>query len=108
MEPITAYSLALLKSIGKISNIRTNYHRSYLNNTIRNTVIALGVRKQKMYIPYRRSRGGTIINRITTMIRSNETHFSNRETGTWDSFGSKGPDYGNLIYRWVPLKPYSC
>ena len=61
-------------------------------------VIALGIRKQKMYIPYRRSRGGTIINKIRTMIRSNETHFNNRETGTWDSFRSKGPDYGNLKY----------
>ena len=51
-----------------------------------------------MCIPYRRSRGGTIINRIRTMIRSNEMQFSNTETGTWDSFRSKGPDYGNLIY----------
>ena len=32
------------------------------------------------------------------MIRPNETHFSNGETGTWDSFRSKGPDYSNLIY----------
>ena len=24
--------------------------------------------------------------------------FSNRETSTWDSFRSKRPDYGNLIY----------
>ena len=51
-----------------------------------------------MYIPYRRSRGGTIINRIRIVIRSNGTQFSNRETGTWDSFRSKGPYYGNLIY----------
>ena len=76
----------------------SNYHQFYLNNTTRNTVIALGIRKQKMYIPYRRSRGGTIINRIGTMIRSNGMQFSNRETGTWDSFRSKGPDYGNLIH----------
>ena len=32
------------------------------------------------------------------MIRPNETHFSNRETGMWDLFRSKGPGYGNLIY----------
>ena len=32
------------------------------------------------------------------MIRSNATQFSNRETCTWDSLRSKGPDYGNLIY----------
>ena len=51
-----------------------------------------------MYIPYRRSRGGTIINRIRTLIRSNGMQFSNRETGTWDSFRSKGPDNDNLIY----------
>ena len=51
-----------------------------------------------MYTPYRRSRGGTIINRIRTMIRPKETHFTNGETGTWNSFRSKGPDYGNLIY----------
>ena len=98
MEPITTYSLTLLKTIGKISKIRANYHRFFLNNTIRNTVIALGIRKQKMYTPCRRSRGGTIINRISTMIRPKETHFSNGETGIWDSFRSKGPDYGNLIY----------
>ena len=51
-----------------------------------------------MYIPYRGSRGGTIINRIRTMIKSNATQFSNRQTCTWESFRSKGPDYGNLIY----------
>ena len=61
-------------------------------------VIALGIRKQKIYTPYRRSRGGTIINRIKTMIRPKETQLSNNETGTWDSFRSKGPDYANLIY----------
>ena len=61
-------------------------------------VIALGIRKQKMYTPCRRSKGGTIINRIRTVIRPNETHFSHGETGTWDLFRSKGPDYGNLIY----------
>ena len=47
-----------------------------------------------MYIPYQRSRGGTIINKIRTIIRSNY----NRETSTWDSFRSKKPDYNNLIY----------
>ena len=51
-----------------------------------------------MYIPYRRSRGGTNIKKIRTMIRPNGMQFSNRETGTWDSSRSRGPDYGNLIY----------
>ena len=65
---------------------------------MRNTVIALGIRKQRIYKPYRRSRGGTIIHRIRTMIRPKGSHFSNGVTGTLDSFRSKGPDYGNLIY----------
>ena len=56
--------------------------------------MTLGIRRQKMYIPYQRSRGGTIINKIRTIIRSNY----NRETSTWDSFRSKKPDYSNLIY----------
>ena len=51
-----------------------------------------------MCTPYRRSRGGNVINRIRTMIRPNETHFSNRETGTCNLVRSKGQDYGNLIY----------
>ena len=103
MEPITTYSLILLKTIGKISKITTNYHQFFLNNTIRNTVIALGIRKQRIYKPYRRSRGGTIFHRIRTMshldsFRPKGPHFSNGATGTFDSFRSKGPDYGNLIY----------
>ena len=32
-------------------------------------VITLGIRKHKVYTPYRRSRGGTTINRIRTQIR---------------------------------------
>ena len=98
MEPITTYSSTLLKSIGKISKTMSNYHQFYLKNAIRNTVITLGIRRQKMYIPYQRSREGTIINKIRTMIRSNGMQFSNRETSTRDSFRSKRPDYGNLIY----------
>ena len=103
MEPITTYSLTLLKTIGKISKITTNYHQFFLNNTIRNTVIALGITKQRIYKPYRRSRGGTIFHGIRTMshldsFRPKGPHFSNGVTGTLDSFRSKGPDYDNLIY----------
>ena len=32
------------------------------------------------------------------MIRSNGMQLNNRERSTWDSFRSKRPDYGNLIY----------
>ena len=32
------------------------------------------------------------------MIRSNGMQLNNRETSTWDSFRSKRPNYGNLIY----------
>ena len=68
MESFTTYSLTLQKTIGTISKIRANYHLFSLNNTIRNKVIALGIRKHKMYTPYRRSRGGSTINRIRTHI----------------------------------------
>ena len=68
MESLTTYSLTLLKTIGTISKIRTNYHLFFLNNTIMNTVITLGIRKQKVFTPYRRSRGGSTINRIRSQI----------------------------------------
>ena len=69
MESLTTYSLTLLKTIGAFSKIRTNHHPFFLNNTIRNTVITLGIRKYKVYTPYRRSREGTTLNRIRTQIR---------------------------------------
>ena len=68
MESFTTYSLTLLKSIGTMSKIRANYHLFSLNNTIRNKVTVLGIRKHKMFTPYRRSRGGSTINRIRTHI----------------------------------------
>ena len=68
MESFTTFSLTLLKTIGTISKIRANYHLFSLNNTMRNKVIALGIRKHKMYTLYRRSRGGSTINRIRTHI----------------------------------------
>ena len=103
MEPITTCSSTLRKTIGKISKITTNYHQFFLNNTIRNTVIALGIQKQRIYKPYRRSRGGTIFHRIRPMsqldsLRPKGPLFSNGVTGTLDPFRLKGPDYGNLIY----------
>ena len=84
MESITTYSSTLLKSIGKMSKMMSNYHRFYLKNSIRNNVMTLGIRRQKMYIPYQRSRGGTIINKIRTIIRSNGMQPNNRGTSTWD------------------------
>ena len=69
MESLTTYSLTLLKTIGTFSKIKTNHHLFFLNNTIRNMVITLGIRKHKVYTPYRRSRGGVTINRIRTLIR---------------------------------------
>ena len=68
MESLTTYSFTLLKTIGTISKIRANYHLFFLNNTIRNKVITLGIRKHKVYTPYRRSRGGSTINRIRPQI----------------------------------------
>ena len=66
-------------------------------------VIALGIGKQRIYKPYRRSRGGTIFHRIRTMshldsLRPKGPHFGNGATCTLDPFRSKAPDYGNLIY----------
>ena len=66
----TTYSSALLKSIGKMSRISANYHLFSLNNSIRNRVIALDIRRQKMFTPYRRSRGGSTTQRIRTHITS--------------------------------------
>ena len=68
MESFTTYSLTLLKTIGTISKIRANYLLFSLNNTTRNKVIALGIRKHKIYTPYRRLRAGSSINRIRTLI----------------------------------------
>ena len=61
------------------------------------------MRKQRIYKPYRRSRGGTIFHRIRTMshldsLRPKGPHFGNGATGTLDPFRSKGLDYDNLIY----------
>ena len=56
--------------------------------------MTLGIRRQVMDMPYRRSRGGTNINKIRTIIRSNY----NSNTSIWDSFRSKKPVYNNLIY----------
>ena len=99
------YSSTILKTIGKISKITTTYHRFFLNNTIRNMVIALGIRKQRIYKPYRRSRGGRIIfHSIRTMVshldslRPKGPDFSNGATGILDSFRPKEPDFCNLIY----------
>ena len=105
MEPMTTYCSTILKTIGKISKITTNYNRYFLNNTIRNTVIALGIKKQRIYKPCRRSRGGrTIFHRIRTMVshldslRPKGQDFSNGATHILDSFRPKGPDLGNLMY----------
>ena len=68
MEVFTTYSSAVLKSIGKMSRISANYHLFSLNNIIRNRATALGIRRQKMFTPYRRSRGGSTIHRIRTHI----------------------------------------
>ena len=68
MESFTTYSLTLLKSIGTMSKIRANYHLFSLNNTIRNKVTVLGIRMDKKFTPYRRSRGGSTVNRIKTHI----------------------------------------
>ena len=70
MESFTTYSFTLLKSIGKMSKISANYHLFSLNNTSRNRATALGIRRQKMSTPYRRSRGGATIHRIRTHIAS--------------------------------------
>ena len=70
MESFTTYSFTLPKSIGTMSKISANYHLFSLNNTIRNRVTALGIRKHKMFTPYRRSRGGFTRHRIRTHIGS--------------------------------------
>ena len=70
MESLTTYSFALLKSIGKMSRISANYHLFSLNNSIRNRVIALDIRRQKIFTPYRRSRGGSTSQMIRTHITS--------------------------------------
>ena len=68
MEAFTTYSSALLKSIGKMSRIGANHHLFSLNNIIRNRATALGIKRQKMFTSYRRSRGGSTIHRIRTHI----------------------------------------
>ena len=68
MEVFTTYSSAVLKSTGKMSRISANYHLFSLNDIIRNRATALGIRRQKMYTSYRRSRGGSTIHRIRTHI----------------------------------------
>ena len=70
MESFTTYSSSLLKSIGKMSKIKANYHLFFLNNIIRNRAIALGIRRQKMFTPYRRSRGGSTTHWIRTHTAS--------------------------------------
>ena len=70
MEAFTTYSFTLLKSIGKMSRISAYHHLFSLNDIIRNRAIALGIRKQKMSTPYRRSRGGSNVHRIRTHIAS--------------------------------------
>ena len=68
MEVFTTYSSAVLKSIGKMSRISANYHLFSLNDIIRIRATALGIRRQKMFTSYRRSRGGSTIHRIRTHI----------------------------------------
>ena len=51
----------------------TNYHLFSLDNTMRSTVIALGIRKQRNHKSYRRSRGRRVIfHRISTIINQLE------------------------------------
>ena len=70
MEAFKTYSFTLLKSIGKMSRISANHHLFSLNDIIRNRATAVGIRRQKMSTPYRRSRGGSTIHRIRTHITS--------------------------------------
>ena len=94
MDVFTRYSSALLKSIGKMSRISANYHMFSLDDIIRNRATALGIRRQKMFTPYRRSRGGSTIHRIKTHIafgtKCDKSSSQHRPTNS-------GVDSNNLI-----------
>ena len=95
MEVFTTYSSAVLKSIGKMSRISANYHLFSLNDIIRNRATALGIRRQKMFTSYRRSRGGSTIHRIRTHIHTLWTKLD--KSSTQHRQTNSGVSSNNLI-----------
>ena len=93
---MASYSSIMLKSIGKISKVVTNYHLFSLNITVRSKIISLGIRKQRNNEPYRRSRGGggAFFHKINTIVgQHNDWRHLN-------ICGSKTPmsiDYRNIL-----------
>ena len=79
-EVLATYSSILLQTIGKMAMLVSNYHLFSLDNTLRSKVIALGIRKQRNYKPYRRSREGRFtFHKISTVINQLENwgHLNN-------------------------------
>ena len=63
----------------KIAKTATKYHLFSLDNTMRSKIITLGIRKQRNYESYRRSRGRrNIFHRISTVINQleNQSHLT--------------------------------
>ena len=93
---MASYSSIMLKSIGKISKVVTNYHLSSLNNTIRIKIISLGIRKQRNTEPYRRSRGGrgSFFHKINTIVG---WHNDWRHLNICSSKTPRSIDYRNIL-----------
>ena len=86
---MASYISIMLKSIGKISKVVTNYH-------LRSKIISLGIRKQRNNEPYRRSRGGGgyFLHKINTIVGQ---HNDWRHFNICSSKTSSSIDYRNIL-----------
>ena len=76
---MATYSSIILWTIKRTAKTATNYHLFPLDHTMRSTVIALSIRKQRNHKSYRRGRGGrTIVHGISTIINQveNQDHLN--------------------------------
>ena len=76
------YSSTVLRNIGTLAKLIQNYSLFDLENTVRSTVINLGIRKRWTDKPYRRSRAGkNIFCQIHSFMTNQAKHKQANGTG---------------------------